>query len=165
MESNAFFSPCGKFRWKLTRLISKSPKELIFVGLNPSKADAITNDLTLIRLISFCTLWGYGSLTVINLFGKITKDPRQLLSNEDPIGSQNDSVLNKNIYYWSKAQMCDLWIGWGTKGIIMNRNKKVLSQIKKSCSKKPLIIGLTKAGHPRHPLYTSKEKYLYPFPI
>ena len=60
--------------------------------------------------------------------------------------------------------MCDLWIGWGAKGKFMNRNSKVLTMIKMCYLKKPYIIGLTKDGHPRHPLYSSKKKYLYQLP-
>ena len=164
MKSDALFSPCRRYRWRLTRSIKKSSKEIIFIGLNPSSANASNNDSTLTRVINFCRHWDYGSLTVINLFGIVATNPRHLLLYNDPIGWRNNSELNKHINYWSHNPMCDLWIGWGVNGNIMNRNREILEKIKKYYFKTPYIIGLTKGGHPKHPLYISKDKYLYPFP-
>ena len=164
MKSNAFFSPCNKYRWSLTRYINESCKEIIFIGLNPSSADAIHNDSTLIRIIDFCESWGYGSLTVINLFAKIATNPRYLSVDNDPIGRDNDAALNKYINHWSQNKMCDLWIGWGIKGQLMNRDQEILKRIKKYSQRIPNIIGETKGGYPRHPLYISKKKTLYPLP-
>ena len=164
MKSDAFFSPCRKFRWKLTRKINASSKELIFIGLNPSFAGVTNNDSTLNRIIDFCDLWGYGSLTVINLFGRIEKNPKRLISYKDPVGSKNDFELNTSIQYWFQNDICDLWIGWGVNGTLMNKNEYVLRKIQNYNSKRPYVIGLTKDGHPRHPLYTSKKSLLYLLP-
>ncbi len=162
MVSSASFSKCREYRWKLTRFINHSKKELIFIGLNPSIANENDDDPTLRRLVDFANLWGYGSLTVLNLFAKISKSPELLKSCKDPVGSKNDFEINKNIAYWSTTNLCDLWLGWGVNGKIMTRNNEVLNKIKKKSSRTPYIIGLTKDGHPRHPLYISKKKTLYP---
>ncbi len=162
MKSSASFSSCKKYRWGLTRLISDSKRELIFIGLNPSLATGKANDRTLCRLISFTKSWGYGSLKVINLFALISKEPNILKYCKDPIGLKNDYELKKSIRYWSKNFQCDLWIGWGLKGEIMDRHNKILKMIKDESTRDPLVIGLSKNGHPLHPLYVSKKKKLYP---
>ena len=36
--------------------------------LNPSTADAQTNDPTIRRCLQFAQAWGYGTLEVVNLF-------------------------------------------------------------------------------------------------
>ena len=95
VNSNALFSDCKKYRWTLNRQISSSCRQLIFIGLNPSFGDAVNNDPTLKRITGFCNSWGYGSLTVINLFGIITKTAKNLSSYDDPVGYKNDYVLNK----------------------------------------------------------------------
>ncbi len=163
MKGEAFFSDCGGYRWRLKRVFNDSPKELIFVGLNPSLANVSYNDQTLKRLIGFCEIWGYGTLTVINLFAKISTSPRSLNFCKDPIGKKNNAELKRNILYWENIDLCDLWIGWGVKGQLLNRDQYVLDLIKKQCFKKPYVIGITKNGNPQHPLYISKRKVLFRF--
>ena len=160
MKSSASFSTCKDYRWNLSRYINKSQKTLIFIGLNPSLANKSENDPTLKRLLGFAELWGYGSLIVVNLFARITKSPKVLASCDDPVGWKNDFELNKRISYWETKDSYELWIGWGINGRLMNRDKLLLKRIKKS-SKKPYVIGLTKDGYPRHPLYTSKQENLF----
>ena len=160
MKSSASFSTSKDYRWNLTRYINDNKKELIFIGLNPSFGSASDNDPTLRRLIGFAELWGYGSLVVINLFAKISKSPKLLALCNDPVGWKNDFELNTRINYWTTNHFCELWIGWGINGIFMNRNEKLLKRIKKS-SRHPYVIGLTKEGHPQHPLYISKTKKLF----
>ena len=105
MKSSAQFSTCKNYRWRLTRHINYSKKELIFIGLNPSLANKDKNDPTLQRLLGFSECWGYGSLVVINLFAIISKSPKDLSFCEDPVGKKNDFVLNKWINYWSKNKL------------------------------------------------------------
>ncbi len=160
MKSSALFSTCKDYRWNLTRYINNTPKTLIFIGLNPSLANKTENDPTLRRLIGFTELWGYGALIVVNLFARITKSPKLLASCDDPIGWRNNIELNKRISYWETMDSCELWIGWGINGRLLNRDILLLKRLKES-KKKPFVIGLTKEGHPRHPLYTSKQKTLF----
>tara|TARA_Y100001968_G_scaffold292692_1_gene298093 strand:- start:18719 stop:19123 length:405 start_codon:yes stop_codon:yes gene_type:complete len=129
------------------------------MGLNPSLANSRDNDPTLTRLVDFAELWGYGSLVVINLFARVSKSPKLLAFCDDPVGWKNDFELQKRIEYWSRNDACDLWIGWGVNGTFMNRNERLLKRIKKS-SKNPCVIGLTKDGHPKHPLYIARNKTL-----
>ncbi len=163
MISNATFSFCGSYRWRLIREINESKKELIFIGLNPSLANEKKNDPTLRRIIGFAEIWGFGRLYVVNLFARISRSPKLLRYCDDPVGSKNDFVLNQNIKYWLANDLCQLWIGWGTNGKFMNRDAWVLKKITNKYLKKPYIIGLTKEGYPKHPLYVGKNKKLYPY--
>ncbi len=164
MKSNASFSSCGSYRWTLIRVINESKKEIIFIGLNPSSANSKENDPTIRRLLSFAERWGFGKLYVINLFAKITKTPEMLKYCDDPVGSRNDLVLDQYIKYWMANELCQLWIGWGVNGRLMNRDVQVLKKIKNKYSKKLYTIGITRQGKPLHPLYVAKNKKLYPFP-
>ncbi len=170
-SSNASFSICGKYRWNLQRRINESNKEIIYFGLNPSKANYKYNDQTLTRVIKFVDLWGYGSLTVINLFAVIATNPKLIKLSRDPIGEENNKEIIKRMLLWSKNPICDLWLGWGDQGSYKNRNKEVLKLINTTYLKRikffpdaspPYIIGLTKKGNPRHPLYVSKNNVLRP---
>ena len=164
MRSHASFSDCGNYRWSLTRVLNGSEKELIFIGLNPSLGTSYKNDATLRRLIRFTEEWGYGSLHVINLFGKISIRPKGLRKCNDPVGSKNDLELVRNINIWSENNLFDLWVGWGINGQFMNRNNLILNIINKASFRRPYVVGLTKEGHPSHPLYFSKKSKLFSLP-
>ena len=170
--SYCLFSKCRFYRWILKRELSIGKKSLIFVGLNPSKANSFNNDRTLVRIINFCSRWDYDNLYVINLFGLISKSPSQLLKSKDPIGRNNDLITLITLQFWRKNINCDLWLGWGDKGQLSGRDHEVLKVIKKlsnlksnenNYSKRILSLGLSKKGNPRHPLYMPNESFLRPF--
>ncbi len=174
MNSNAFFSLSRKYRYRLTRKLSESNKRIIFIGLNPSTANAENNDSTLRRLINFSNSWGYGSLVVINLFARVSISPKFLKSSSNPIGHHNNFELKSKIIGWSQDEFSDLWLGWGAHGSFMKRDREILKEVRKFSLKKienfpkakmPLAIGLTKSGSPRHPLYMHSSSYLTAFKL
>ena len=170
--SYCLFSKCRFYRWILKRELSIGKKSLIFVGLNPSKANSFNNDRTLVRIINFCSRWDYDNLYVINLFGLISKSPSQLLKSKDPIGRNNDLITLITLQFWLENINCDLWLGWGDKGQLNGRDREVLKIIKKlstlnsyekNFSRRILSLGLSKKGNPLHPLYMPNESFLRPF--
>ena len=147
-------------------------KTLVFIGLNPSKANSVYNDRTLLRIINFCSRWNYKNIYVINLFGLIAKSPSQLSKSLDPVGVKNDLITLKVLGFWKDNINCDLWLGWGDKGQLYGRDRTILKLIKNFSNLKPnennhskrvLSLGLSKKGNPRHPLYMPNESFLKPF--
>ena len=65
---SATISKCGKYRYRLERVVGPGTKTCLFIMLNPSMADATNNDLTITRCISFAKASGCGRLLVGNLF-------------------------------------------------------------------------------------------------
>ena len=172
--SVCLFSECKSYRWILKRDLLRGKKTVIFIGLNPSKANSVNNDKTLIRIINFCSRWNYRNLYVINLFGLISKSPSQLSKNKNPIGSNNDLITLKALEFWSENINCDLWLGWGDKGQLNRRDRVVMKLIKnlsnlhqceKNLSNRVFSMGVSKKGNPRHPLYMPKESLLSPFDL
>ena len=170
--SFCLFSECRSYRWILKRELLSGKKTVVFIGLNPSKANSLNNDRTLVRIINFCSRWNYKHIYIINLFGLISKSPVQLSKNNDPIGENNDLIILKSLEFWRENRNCDLWLGWGDKGQINGRDRKVLKLIKnfsnlksneKNASKPVLSLGLSKKGNPRHPLYMPNESFLRQF--
>ena len=170
--SFCLFSECGSYRWLLKRELLSGEKTLVFIGLNPSKANSVNNDRTLVRIISFCSRWNYKNIYVINLFGLISSSPSQLLKSKDPVGKNNNLITLKALEFWRKNINCDLWLGWGDKGQLSRRDHIVLKLIKNfsnissnenNHSKRILSLGLSKKGNPRHPLYMPNESNLKPF--
>tara|TARA_Y100001978_G_C23362845_1_gene277325 strand:+ start:93 stop:410 length:318 start_codon:yes stop_codon:yes gene_type:complete len=104
----------------------------------------------------------------------ISKSPFQLLKCNDPIGNNNDYIILKSLEFWREDINCDLWLGWGDKGQLKGRDRKVLKLIKKfsnfkskgnNYSKRALSLGLSKKGNPRHPLYMSNQTSLKVFEL
>jgi len=147
---------------------------MIFIGLNPSKANLVNNDRTLVRIINFCSRWNYKNIYLINLFGLISSSPSQLLKNIDPVGKNNDLIILKALEFWRENINCDLWLGWGDKGELFRRDRIVLKLIKRlsilelnenNYSGRILSLGLSKKGNPRHPLYMPNESCLKPLEL
>jgi len=143
MERSACFSECREYRYTLHREWDSGAPFVLFIGLNPSKADEKKDDPTIRRCISFSKDWGYGGLTIVNLFAYCSHDPNELFKTIDPIGPKNDSIIKK---YISKAEKIILI--WGNHGDFLKRNEKILKLIKK-----PFCLKINKNGSPAHPLY------------
>ena len=172
MFSFCLFSECRSYRWILKRELLSGEKTLVFIGLNPSKANSRKNDKTLTRIINFSLRWNYKNIYIINLFGLISQSPNQLSKSNDPIGKNNNLITLKALEFWRDNINCDLWLGWGDKGQLNRRDREVLKLIKKlsnlnssenNHSKRVLSLGLSQKGNPRHPLYMPKASFLRPF--
>ena len=166
--AEAAFSACGAYRWLLHRPIAldyHSPdrhRVLLFVGLNPSRADGLRDDPTLRRLQRFSQRWGYHHLVVLNLFARISPSPSQLTRCAEPIGAENDLILRSWFDQWALQPAWDLWLGWGRGGGFKQRDQTVLKMLREVGKQRdrlppPFVTGLTKAGYPRHPLYLPKD--------
>ena len=92
MRRSATLSPCGLYRYDLQRRWGEGPA-VVFIGLNPSTADATVDDRTIGRMVGFATSWGRSAITVVNLFALRSKDPALLRAHSDPVGPDNDAVL------------------------------------------------------------------------
>ena len=53
-------------------------------------------------------------------------------------------------------------VAWGNNGSLHGRDKEVLKLLK-SMKVKPMCLGITKTGAPKHPLYLPDETELVPF--
>lgn len=148
---SAVISPCGKYRYHLSRpLDGYGSKIVTFIMLNPSTADAETDDATIRKLKGFCQRLGYGYLNVVNLFAFRATDPKDLKKASDPMGPENMAYISM-----VTQQSDDVICAWGTHGIYGRQNEKVL-EIMKDIDLHALEI--TKDGHPKHPLYISYDK-------
>ena len=147
---SAGLSCCGRYRYWLRRIWDPALAHCVFIGLNPSTADAREDDPTLRRCLSFARGWGYGSLLLVNLFSLRATDPRALKMASDPIGPRTDLWLRR-----AAAETDTVIAAWGNGGPLMNRGMKVHQMLKNPC-----CLGLTALGMPRHPLYCPKRATL-----
>ncbi len=154
MLRSAAFSPCRTFRYSLSRVWNANLPTVVFVGLNPSTADEQEDDPTIRRCIGFARKWKFGGLILVNLFAYRCTNPAGLLEADDPIGPGNDKYVLANARTAARVLLA-----WGTKGSLLNRDQRVLSMLPRAH-----CLGITKDGHPRHPLYLAGNTRVRPFP-
>jgi len=153
----ARFSRCGRYRWWLRRRWDPGAPPLLFIGLNPSRADGERDDPTLRRLLHFARDWGYGELEVLNLFAAVSPSPAALRRLADPQGSEADSWIRRRLVACPTAP---LWLGWGAHGGWRGRDRAALRLLR---GRRLLALGATRGGHPRHPLYLPASACLQPW--
>ncbi len=141
----AVFSPDRKYRYALWRIWNPTRRPMMLIGLNPSKADEVVNDPTVTRGEVRASRLGYGGLLMGNIFAYKSTDPDALTGDGDFIGPETDFYL-KEMITLSGVVVC----GWGAFPAVMSRAGDVLRMIPK-----PFCLGVTKDGHPKHPLYVS----------
>ena len=142
---NAVFSPCGTWRYTLERGWDSGPA-CLFVMLNPSTADFQNDDPTVAKCQRYARRWGYGRLTVANIFALRSTDPRALYSHTDPVGPDNDGWIAR-----LAADASFIVCAWGTHGAYQDRGLAVARALATRYDLHALAI--TKDGHPGHPLY------------
>ena len=93
MIKQAEISPCGQYRYTLSRQWNPAAPAVMFIMLNPSTADARQDDPTIAKCIQLAQTWGYGRLLVGNLFAWRSPRPQDLPTAPNLIGPQNDAAL------------------------------------------------------------------------
>lgn len=147
--SVAVYSDCERYRYALTRTWDTSKERVLFIMLNPSKATEVQNDPTVERCERRARALGFGAFRVTNIFAWRETDPAKMRKNQDPVGPDNDAILRDSVTWADR-----IIAAWGTHGAHLNRGPGVASLL--AATGQPLHhLGLTKDGHPKHPLYIS----------
>lgn len=157
----AEFSPDGLFRYVLRRRWGVG-RILMWIMLNPSIADAVQNDPSVVRCIDFSKRNGFAGLDLFNLFALRSADPKVMFDAEDPVGPLNDSYIIAAQEY---ATVC---LAWGVHGSHRDRDRAVLDILwHRQPHPAPSIwcLGTTKGGHPKHPLYLPKSTEMVPYTL
>lgn len=145
--STALYSDCERYRYALTRTWDETGKRALFVMLNPSTATEVQNDPTVERCERRARTLGFGSFRVTNIFAWRDTDPRNMRAAAEPIGLHNDATLLDGA-----AWADQIITAWGAHGEHLDRGRTVEKLLRET--QLPLFhLGLTKAGHPKHPLY------------
>lgn len=137
-------------RYLLARSWAPQLPTMTWVMLNPSTADAFTDDPTIRRCVSFARRAGYGGIKVVNLFALRAAHPADLRIRPDSVGACNDRILS--------AHACGTVIAaWGAGGALNGRGAQVAGRLM-SAGVALLCLGVTKDGHPKHPLARGRDR-------
>ena len=167
MKKTAIISPCGRYRYRLTR---GEGRLMPVVMLNPSTADADVDDPTIRRLLGFAAgiytdskkpvRCEWEGIDVVNLYALRATDPTELRRAKDPYGPQQREHLDE----FCRQYGGEIIVAWGNNAepavvrLFTSRLQKHLrADILISC------FGTNKNGWPRHPLYLPKTTLLTPY--
>lgn len=193
VAKGAVISPCGTYRYRLWREWRNhpapaqwnmwtdadgkpvvdgageqlgEPKACVFVMLNPSTADGDQDDPTIRRCVGFARRWGFDRLEVLNLFAYRATDPAALLAlndDADPVGVHNQSHFNTVLFQdclFGGSTFGRIVCAWGVHGAHLGQDETALGWMGEH---ERFALGLTREGHPKHPLYLPKDAPLIPF--
>jgi hypothetical protein len=147
--STAVYSDCERYRYSLTRVWDETAPRALFVMLNPSTATEVQNDPTVERCERRARALGFGGFRVCNIFAWRETDPAKMRKVADPVGPGNDAAIMEACG-WADQIVA----AWGTHGAHLSRGPEVERLIR--ATGRPLHhLGLSKDGHPKHPLYIS----------
>jgi len=149
---HAIFSTCERYRYDWYYRRADGPC-VVFIGLNPSKANGHRTDATVRRCIAYAKRWGFGAVRIVNLFSWIDTDPAAMKLAAEPVGPRS------NRHLMARAAEADLIVAvWGTHGTHLGRDR-VVNRILKG---RLHALSVNKDGSPSHPLSLPKD--LRPFP-
>lgn len=147
----------NEYRYWLTREWDERLKRVCWIMLNPSTADADSDDPTLVKVQTFSRLWGYGSCVVVNLFAFRSTLPLVMKEfSGNPEGAYNNDVILESARN-SSLVVC----AWGRDGSFRGRGKEVLAMLAEY-KQSPHVLKINKDGSPMHPLYVAYETKLIP---
>jgi hypothetical protein len=161
-STGALLSACGDFRYHLFRVWDSSKPPMVFVMLNPSSADGSSDDPTIRRCMRFAKDGGYGGLEVVNCYAYRTSSPKLLKAKGWPIGPDNDHHLQA-AFIKAAEKGVPVVCAWGADASRTPRAGAVLRMIQQAGAK-PVCLGKTAEGYPRHPLYMRSDCALVAFP-
>lgn len=145
--STAVYSDCERYRYSLTRVWDAHGGRVLFIMLNPSTATEVQNDPTVERCERRARALGFGAFRVTNIFAWRDTDPRAMRAAADPVGPANDAAIVDSLPWADRVVAA-----WGAHGEHLDRGAAVEAMLRASGS--PVHhLGLTKHGHPKHPLY------------
>lgn len=149
----------GDYRTHLWRRWGEG-RTLLWMMLNPSTADQVSNDPTIGRLTRFSQLWGYDALHVVNLFTLRMTDSNELVGARRTLEQLGAPQAHEALVEAVLATAADVIVcGWGSRGTHMGQDQRMLAAIR-TLGVVPFCLGWNKDGTPVHPLYQSSHARL-----
>ena len=144
IASQAEFSDDGTHRYWLTRVWGAGPG-VCFIMLNPSRATESRTDNTVSFCLNRARDWGYGQMTVVNLFTFMSSQPDDLPGHAGRNDDLNDAVILRC------ARAARLRVAaWGGDTRFRDR----AAHVRRLLADNGLALhclGRTAEGNPRHP--------------
>jgi hypothetical protein len=149
----AAISRCGQYRWWLKREWDNNPA-ILWVMLNPARADHERDDPTIRRVIHFSKSWGFGSATVVNLYPFRSTIPAECrgwtVSNPKIVRQrmrENDRAIVE-----AARQAGAIVAAWGAVAWARERAARLADELSRADLRSLQCLGITLDGSPLHPM-------------
>lgn len=155
MRRSAIISKCLTYRYELRRIWDGRLPVLVVCMLNPSRADDQREDPTLLALIHFATLWGYGGLRIINLYAFRSPSPKEMFdAGERAMGPENEKHTAAAVLY-AKQNGGKMLVAWGNHGA---ERATFFAEWAHHQDVELICLGTTLSGAPKHPMARGKHR-------
>lgn len=149
VNKGAKFSDCRKYRYALWRIWDENKPLVMFIGLNPSKANEDENDPTIRSVERISRHNGYGGFYMMNCFPYVSTNPSKLKDGVTlETNTKNIEVL-KEVGVMTK----DVVFAWGNFKEVDEYISGLLAYIFPNAK----ALHINKNGSPKHPLYCKTE--------
>ncbi len=156
----AVFSACGKNRYWLRRnLTGRADRHVLWIMMNPSRADETSNDATTTMTTNISRRHGYDIHGVVNLSAVIEPDSTKLTATDGAVDAVNDLAIRRALD-WIRRQRGDVVIAWGASPHLRHREALVLARLRR---RKLLCLGHNSDGSPRFPRAIKRDVELTAF--
>lgn len=166
---SAVISPDGRYRYSLERQLREGvARRIVWVMLNPSKADHYRDDATLRRVIWFSARYGCpcGAIEVVNLYAWRSTPSDGLTAAEalgfDVIGPENDHHILR-AFKRAEQSMGMVVFAWGAHELAGARVEAVRALARVAGIERVHCLARTKEGAPSHPLRLRSDLSFQPW--
>jgi len=142
VTGTADFSKDDRCRWWLKRVWAPELGSVLYTGLNPSRAGADIDDMTVTKGMGFARTWGFGGTMHGNAYPFITPYPKNLAQCTAEEIERNDRELLE----MAKAAKLVV-LAWGAFPKFKERLRAVARLL---APFNPVCVGRTKDGFPQH---------------
>lgn len=161
VRGDALFSTCGRYRHWLSRFWNDDDHQsrwsecfepyALWIGINPSTAEADVDDPTIRKEMHFTRAMGLSGYVKCNVMDYRTTYPVELLRpGVQPCSNENHHTIKRLAD--NAAVIVAAW------GVLDKPLRHLATSVTLMLSDKRLMcMGLTKDGSPRHPLYLRND--------
>jgi len=166
MKRAALLSPCGTYRWTLTRTWDERPVLLVCM-FNPSDADDEIDDPTVSLVCHIASHNGFGGVVVVNAIPLRGSKPTAAIDMVNTWDARRDwydrDRLQENIgVILTEVQKAGaVLLAWGAlaekcSDWVYHVQEEISASL--PAGSEIYCLGKTKAGYPKHPLARGKHK-------
>ncbi len=156
----AVFSACRQKRYWLRRDLGGSGiRHVLWIMMNPSRADEGTNDATTTMTTNISRRHGYTVHGVVNLSAAIEADSTRLTTSDGVADPVNEQAIRRAVN-WVRRHQGDIVIAWGASRHLRQREADVLHLLRNS---NLLCLGQNANGSPRFPRAIKRDVMLTEF--
>ena len=155
ITAEANVSPCGQYRYWLSRSWDNEKPIGCFICINPSKATALYSDQTMGNCNNLAAKWGWGGFYIVNLFAYMATDQSDMKKQKNKEGDRNNDAIE----YITRKSDC-IVLAWGND--YKTRAKEILKLLS---GNKLYCINKNKGGGFLHPNRIKYEDYPKPICI